>query len=311
MSPHKPDPLPRKVDVDISAILIRSDELDRLGAKYEHELADIFPGPGKASREGGRLPSITTSEWASITFAIGACLIGVVCTFWTFDDLDQLTRLVYPAPDAIYLRPQLRTGKLSHVVSPKPHRPLPIRSGEPVTNPFKETPVSSDQALPLSLFSPGFENSSSPLVANGGSVAENSSVQPTGPGRTSMSENGGAVAQGPNAESKRPSKQITSETLTRHSPKSIAANKTLSVRQAGVQRIRANETALNRATMSMHSQRSGAAMLQNRGGLNSMHMQHGMGAPAAALPGLNVGLNGVGLGGGISGGGHHGKSARR
>ncbi|HEY6069868.1 MAG TPA: hypothetical protein VIU85_00740 [Chthoniobacterales bacterium] len=62
--------------------------------------------------------------------------------------------------------------------------------------------------------------------------------------------------------------------------------------------------------MSMHSQQNGAPMLQNRVGLNSMHMQHGMGA-VSAIPGLNGGLNGAGLGGNISGGGHHGRNGRR
>jgi hypothetical protein len=144
MSPHKPDPNLRKVDVDLSAILIRSEELDRLGAKYEHEFVNIFPGAGKASPESGRLPSVTASEWASFTFAVGACLIGLVCALWTFDDLDQLTRLVYPAPDAIYVRPLLRAGKSSHVVSQKPHRPVRTQSSAPATNPFTETPVSLD-----------------------------------------------------------------------------------------------------------------------------------------------------------------------
>ena len=318
MSPHKPDPLPRKVDVDISAILIRSEDLDRLGAKYQHELANIFPGAGKFSPESSRLASVSSSEWASITFAVGACLIGVVCTLWTFDDLDQLTRLVYPAPDAIYLRPLLRAGS-SRVVSQKPDRPVRRQSSEPATNPLNETPVSSDQAPPLSMFSPVFEDNSSPLLSNGGSAAESGSVQPSGIGRSSMSENGGSVAPGGNAGPKLRSQHFDSGHLTRPSPKSIAASKTFNVRQSfanrsgvtSAQRTRTSVTTLNRVTMSMHSQQNAASMLQNRGGLNSMHMQHGMGAPVSTLPGLNVGLNGAGLGGGISGDGHHGKTGRR
>lgn len=68
--------------------------------------------------------------------------------------------------------------------------------------------------------------------------------------------------------------------------------------------MRTSETTFDRESMSMHSQANGASMLQNRVGLNSMQMQHGMGALVSALPGLNVGLNGAGLGGGISGGVH-------
>jgi hypothetical protein len=149
------------------------------------------------------------------------------------------------------------------------------------------------------MFSPVFENNGSPLLSNDGSIAESNPTQPTGFGRSSMSENGGSVAQGPNAGQKLPSKQFDTGHLRRHSSKSIAANKTLSV-----QRMRTSETTFDRESMSMHSQANGASMLQNRVGLNSMQMQHGMGALVSALPGLNVGLNGAGLGGGISGGGH-------
>jgi hypothetical protein len=138
------------------------------------------------------------------------------------------------------------------------------------------------------MFSPVFENNGSPLLSNDGSIAESNPAQPTGFGRSSMSENGGSVAQGPNAGQKLPSKQFDTGHLRRHSSKSIAANKTLSV-----QRMRTSETTFDRESMSMHSQANGASMLQNRVGLNSMQMQHGMGAPVSALPGLNVGLNGL------------------
>lgn len=319
MSPHKPDPIPRKVDVDISSILIRSEELDRLGAKYQHELANALPGGGRDPANNARFSPISSSEWASITFAVGACVIGIVCTFWTFDDLDQLTRLVYPAPDAIYVRPQLRIGKLSNVGSPRADRPLPTQSSEPAASGFKETTAPSDQAPPLSMFSPIFENNGWPLLSSGGSVAGSSPGQlnqPTGIARSSMSESDGSVAQGRNVGQKLRFKQLGN--LTRRASKSIAANETLSARQifanrfgqASIQKARTSATALNRATMSMHSQQNGAPMLQNRVGLNSMHMQHGMGA-VSAIPGLNGGLNGAGLGGNISGGGHHGRNGRR
>jgi hypothetical protein len=333
MSPHKPDPIVRKVDVDLSAILIRSEELDRLGAKYEHELPDISSGAGRDSLESCRLASITSSEWASITFAIGACLIGIVCTLWTVDDWDQVTQLAYPAPDAIYVRPQLRAETSARVVSQRPPLPARMQLSGPETSTLKETTDSLEQAQPSSRFSPALGNNTSPLLANNASSASTGSTsgKSTGPSRASMSGNDGSKMAGVNQARRGASKGARVASLSRQTRRpTTSSTKVLRVRQGFVTRTvsasrqskiskspwhtshsSAGHTSSARTAMSMHSARNGASMLQNRAGSSSMHMQHGMGAQQSAIGGLNGGLNGAGLGGGMSGGKHGGANACR
>lgn len=333
MSPHKPDPIVRKVDVDLSAILIRSEELDRLGAKYEHELPDISSGAGRDSLESCRLASITSSEWASITFAIGACLIGIVCTLWTVDDWDQVTQLAYPAPDAIYVRPQLRAETSARVVSQRPPLPARMQLTEPETSTFKETTDSLEQARPLWGFSPAIENNSSPLLSNNTSSASSPSTpgKSTGPSRASMSGNDGSKMEGGNGARRVTSKGSRVASLSRHTGRPTTSStkpsrarqrlgsRTISAsRQSKISKSPRHTTHAStrhatsaRTAMSMHSERNGASMLQNRAGSSSMRMQHGMGGQSSAIGGLNGGLNGAGLGGGISGARHGGANARR
>ena len=329
MSPHKPDPLPRKVDVDLSAILIRPDELNRPGIGYDLQARDVFPGAWKNQSKRGPFPRISPSEWASIVFAVGACLVGIFCTLWTFDDLEQFRQLVYPTADVIYVRPGLRASKSQRVVSQKPHFPARPQSNEPTTGVLKEATDSSNLAPPLSMFSPIPVDNSSPLLSNIASVASNgsTSAQSSGPGRSSMSEEGPSRAQGANGKQKIISQQSHANNSTSHPRRRMTSSmKTLSGRNNlanlfvnasrqstidnSLSRAGVIRSSSGRAAMSMHSTPNGLSMLQHQAGLNSMRMQHGMGVQSPAVAGLNIGLNGAGLGGS----GAHGKggaNARR
>lgn len=329
MSPHKPDPLPRTVDVDLSGILVRPDESDRPALRSGLETENIFPGAWKESPASGRIPSISGSEWASMIFAIGACLIGIFCTLWTFEDLDQFKRLAYPAPDAMYIRPELRANKSQRLVSKKPHLPRARQSSEPAGSGMKETTDSSKPAPPLSMFSPVLWNNNSPLLATNGPFANNgsSSAPSSGPGRSSMSAEGSSESDAANSKQKNATHQSHASNSTSPARRSLTSTKPLSggnnfrnhfvdasreskIGKSALRVAPATQASSGRIAMSMLSMQSGMSMLQNRLGINAMGMQHGLVAQPAAVAGLNVGLNGAGVGGG-NGGGHRGGNARR
>jgi hypothetical protein len=319
MSPHKPDPIPRKVDVDLSAILIRTEDLTRPRFGDDLEPSTLSSAASENSL-GRRLTWISLPEWASISFAVAACFVGIVCTLWTFDDLAHLNRLIYPTADTIYVRPGLRPGNSRQFVSRKPHVPLRIQLIESRENPISEPADSSNQTPPLSMLSPLFGNNSLPLLASTGSAAGSSSSrgQSTGPGRSSMSECSGSIPQGRNFPREIGSNQSRLKNLTANSSKAVSAattkilsaRQTMGLSQLSAQKARMTQTTFNRANLSPHLMKNQTDMLQNRMGPNAMHMQHGMIAQPSLGAGFNVGLNGAGLG--VGGGGRHGgPNARR
>jgi hypothetical protein len=320
MSPHKPDPIPRKVDVDLSAILIRAEDLSRPGFGYDLEPSSLSSATSENSSSRRRLRWISLPQWANISFALAACFTGIVCTLWTFDDLAHLNRLIYPTADTIYVRPGLRPGNSRQFVSRKPHVPLRIQPIESRVNPISEPADSSNQTPPLSMLSPLFGNNSLPLLSSTGSAAGSSSSrgQSTGPGRSSMSECSGSIPQGRNFPREIGPKQSRLKNPTVSSAKAISAvttkilsaRQTIGLSQSSTQKARMTQTTFNRANLSPHLIKNQTDMLQNRMGPNAMHMQHGMIAQPSLGAGLNVGLNGAGLGGG-GGGRHGGPNARR
>src|SRR5882762_4931871 len=106
MSPHKPDPPFREVEVDLSQILIRPEGLERSALENNPESANTVPTAWTHWAIGERQPRISSSGWVNILFAIGSCSIGFYCTVSIIDSFEHSHRRAHPSAEIAYRRPE-------------------------------------------------------------------------------------------------------------------------------------------------------------------------------------------------------------
>src|SRR5947207_10919798 len=109
MSPHKPDPPFRKLEVDLSEILIRPEELERSALENNPKPANTIPTAWRHWAIGERQPHISSSGWVNILFAIGSCLIGFYCTISIIDSFEHSHRRAHSPAEIAYRRPELNS----------------------------------------------------------------------------------------------------------------------------------------------------------------------------------------------------------
>jgi hypothetical protein len=310
MSPHRPDPPSRKVEVDLSEILIRPEGLERSALENNPESANTFSTAWTQWAIGHRQPRISSSGWVNILFAIGSCLIGFYCTVSIIDSFEHSRRMAHPPAEIAYRRLELNS------TTPRDFRPTTLRSTLAIQ--LDQTKINlSDQDIADSNQTPKFSTPQSfrdnqrfaslPNSSASGAFTNNPvSAHSSGPAPSRMSQEASSSAPAAKDNERVTPKQLRVRIIPGHPPTSILSSR-IKVSN-GRQGLRSSlkQSSSVRSPMSMHTAR-GIAAMQNGASMNGMRMQHGMIAEPAAGIGLG-GLNGAGLGGG---GGHRGGNARR
>ena len=80
MSPHKQDPSSWQIEIDLSEVLIRRDEVKKETVKSGNALLDWTDWSLDLGDTG-----ISSFGWANISFVLGSCLIAFICALSTFD----------------------------------------------------------------------------------------------------------------------------------------------------------------------------------------------------------------------------------
>src|SRR6266404_4249518 len=349
MQPHEPNPTPRKIEVDLSAILIRPRKPESTEVGQRSESETIFHKPIDPSIDANDM-RIGPFTWTNINFVVGSCLIALLCTVFFSDNFEYARRRAHLKDDVVYPRPELdstRTGGLSlepaQLVSDLQldHAKIPgvnekgadinPNPGLSTRQPTRElqTLASSPNLSRIADSAPASNSSS----ASSDSGARNSVSQATS--STSMSSSrGGRSISGRSSTTK----------LTRHSGTSSVSSRTRSVRDGqSLRRSFANRAGgrgpgkslsqITRQTISgvklnNHQSRIGAVQTQTAAARNIMSM-HSTGQGSAltqsrgamnpirmesgmlAQPSIGAGLGGL-SGNGLGGGaGNHGGNARR
>jgi hypothetical protein len=304
MSPHKPDPTSRKVEVDLSEILIRPEGLERSALENNPESANTVPTAWTHWAIGQRQPRISSSGWVNILFAIGSCLIGFYCTVSIIDSFEHSRRMAHPPAEIAYRRLELNS------TTPRDFRPTTLRStlaiqlDQTKINLSDQDIADSNQSPTLSTPEPFRDNqrfasllnsSGSGAFPNDTTPAHSSGLAPSG-----MSQEASSSAPAAKDNERVTPKQLRARIIPRHPPTSILSSR-IKVSN-GRQEFRSSV----RSPMSMHATARGIAAMQNGASMNGMRMQHGM----IAEPVVGIGLGGLGAGLG-GGGGHGGGNARR
>lgn len=345
MSPHKPDPPSRPVEVDLSEILTPPEELKRAESSRDLESGSAFSqwNDSPVNEPHARLGS---SGWTNIIFAVCCCLVALCCARSIFDTVEHFRRAVHAPTDVAYRRLEPNSATSQTLTLER----WPYGSAVPVdhsmVNSLGEKMDSSRYSPTLSRFLPFREDQGLALPNTGGiadraSTNNSSSAPSAGVAMKSMSQEGSSTHQN-SSEEQTTAERSNPRTGMRHAQKSISSSRTrisawqrlrsffsnrlgnspagksssrVAARTSsgslkfgadnGQRRTAAAQTMPGRGAMATHSMAGAVGTMQNRAAINCMPMQHGMLAPPA-LGGLG-GLNSAGLGGA----GNHGGNARR
>ena len=71
MQPHKPALNPRKIEVDLSEILIQSQAVDRSDSREQGPFQNPFPLPWKDPSLSAHFARFSSADWTNIIFAVG------------------------------------------------------------------------------------------------------------------------------------------------------------------------------------------------------------------------------------------------
>jgi hypothetical protein len=333
MSPHKPDPPSRKVEVDLSGILIRPEGLERGALENNTESANSVPVAWKHWAIGERQPRISSSGWVNILFAIGSCLVGFYCTVFMIDSFEHSHRRAHPPAEVAYRRPEPNATTSKGFRLDASRSAPAIQLDQTKINLSDHAIADSNQTPTLSTPQPFRDNQRfalSPNVSGDGAFTNDpTSARSSGAGPDRMSQETSSSAETKNDNERVTRKQSRTRSITRHPRASILSSriKVSNCRQIfrsslnnsqptrtglksgdhnGQGRSALTQSPSGRSPMSMHATARGIATMQNDAPMNCMRMQNGMIAQPAAGAGLG-GLSGAGLGGG----GHVGANARR
>jgi len=330
MQPHKPAPIPRKIEVDLSEILIQSRAVERPDSRDQIPFQNPFPLPWKDPALSAHFARVSSADWTNIIFAVGASLAAIVCTLATFDDLENFRHLhlasdeMYSKP--IYFQPRTHGPRSRHFAGTG----STFGVNAPATNnkidlPSKRT-GSSSQMLGLSKLLPAESFLNSSLLPNIGQIPQNvpsggpTTGPTTGPSTGPMHSTGSGdmhaerkngLKEPTRTNQMRTTSALPSQKVEKSSMRlaqghgSNLKNDGGNGRHAAAAQISSGTKAI---THTMHSTTSGVRGMQSMSAPNCMHMEHGLLGQGPAITALQ-GLNKAGLGGG--GGGHRGANARR
>jgi hypothetical protein len=322
MLPHKPDPPSRKVEVDVSGILIRPKGLDRSALENNTESANTVPAAWTQWAIGERQPRISSSGWVNVLFAIGSCLIGFYFTVSIIDSFEHSHRRAHPPAEVAYRRPGPNATTSQGFRLAASRSTLPIQLDQTKINLSARDIADSNHTPTLSTPQPYRDNQRfalSPNVSGSGAFTNNAtSAQSSGAALGRMSQETSSSAETENDKERITPKQSRTPMLSSRikvsngrqsfqlSPNNSRPTRTglKSGDNNGQGRGVLTQSPSGRSPMSMHATARGIAAMQNNAPMNCMRMQNGMIAQPAAGIGLG-GLNGAG------GGGHGGANARR
>jgi len=328
MQPHKPATIPRKIEVDLSEILIQSQAVERPDSRDQAPFQNPFPLPWKDPAISAHFARVSSADWINIIFAVGASLAAIICTLATFDDLENFRRLhlasdeMYSKP--IYFQPRFRgprsrhfarTGSTFGVNAPASKNKIDL--------PSKRT-GSSNQMLGLSKLLPAESFLNSSLLPSTGQISQNgdsggpTTGPTTGPSTGPMHSTGsedihGDVKRGIKQTTRTTQMRTTSVLRSQKMEKSsvrLAEGHGSNLKNDGGNGRAAAATEISSGAKpiihSMHSITSAGRAMQSMASPNCMRMEHGLLGQGPALTALQ-GLNKSGLG---DGGGHRGANAR-
>ena len=330
MQPHKPAPNPRKIEVDLSEILIQPQAVERPDSGDQAPFQNPFPLPWKDPVLNAHFARVSSADWTNIIFAVGASLAAVICTLATFDDLENFRRLhlasdeMYSRP--IYFQPRFHGPRSRHFARTGSTFGVNARAKK-ADNSASERTGSSNQILGLSKLLPAESFLNSSLLPNAGQISQQgpsggpTTGPTTGPSTGPMHSTGHGDVRGDmkgsgkikqtNRATQMPAtsalaspKMGTSSTRLAQGQGSKLKNGGGNGRPTAANQISSGAKPLGH---SMHSVGNGGRTMQGMGTPNCMHMEHGLLGQAPAITALQ-GLNKAGLGGG---GGHRGANARR
>jgi len=337
MKPHKTNPISRKIDVDISSILlgpgnIRTTELSDNPVSTSPKPAVSFVGPAKSG--------IGPFGWININFVAVSGLIALFCAILIQDNFEYSRRSAHLPPDASDLKPEFNpassqrfTLEPSRVVSAVQLDLARQNAEESVTYsnqaPFLSSPSQfrADQALGSFANNSGLADRA--LTSSSSAVSSESS----GPARlsrttSSSAENAGGAEQTSSSHSSmRKATRLPRRSMSSSRASTPSNQRTIrhslanglrgsAAAKSGLRATRENLTSMtigNRhgrsitaktqitttgSLMSMHSLGAGVGIKQSHGAMNPMRMESGM----LAQPGIGAGLGGV-SGNGLGGGG--------
>jgi len=339
MSPHKPHSLSRKIEVDLSAILIRPETSRSTATTHPVEPENTFHKQNDRSvhSHDGR---IGPSGWININFVVGSCLVALFCAIFVSDNFEFSRRKAHLKDDVVYARPELDSTAGSGFSLEPAQLVSGIQLDHPKVTGFNEKAADLNPSPVGSTLQPTheFQNlGSSPNIsrnADSSSASNSSSAGSDGVGResvsraassksTSASGSGRAVSvRSTMTRSIRHSRSLINAQVSRHSlanrfgktgvgrSMSQTTRPTISGLKFNNQQSRPGaaqiQTAASPKLMSMHSMGQGSVLTQGRGAMNPMRMESGM----LAQPVIGAGLGGV-SGNGLGGAGTHGGNARR
>ncbi len=339
MSPHTRNPSPRRIEVDLSAILVPR----------------VTPGPGEVihppvpensphQRTGRSIDSDDTgigpSGWSNINFVAVSSLVALFCAVFVSDNFEYARRRAHLKDDVVYQRRDLdSTTAESFALDPAQlvsrmeldHDKMGgISEQEPVSDPSPALPT-LQPARELQTFasspnigrvgesvSTGNSSSAHSETAGGESASRATSSKSTSANGSTRS----VSVRSSVARSTPHSRRLSGVQLPRHSlangcgkpgvGKSVSqtSRPTISGLKSNDQQSRLTtsqtQTVAGRNVMSMHSMGQASVVTQSRGAMNPMRMESGM----LAQPSMGAGLGGLG-GNGLGGAGNHGGNARR
>ena len=202
MSPHKPDPKLRQIDVDLSAILIRSDESDRPAPSDNALLTNAYSFPQTDGRPIDYFRvRIGWSGWVNLIFVAVACLVGFFCAPLVFHSPEYLPPSRHGFEEVPYARVDL-----SDIVSSTPSFAAPQSIQFKMNLPEQRTPRldwnPSSFGLPAFGHSGDFPSlqTGDRIVDSGSSSSGSSPLHSTGFASATMSENTGSNGQSKSGE---------------------------------------------------------------------------------------------------------------
>ena len=342
MKPHKPSPVPRKIDVDISEILLPPGNIRP--AELSDDRPETFPKQADRRPES-RGNRVSPSTWMNINFVAVSSLIALFGALLVRDSFEYSRRQAHLPPDAADLKPEFNTTR-PYLLSLEPSRLAAAAQLAPSSSKLEDgvspqnqepiIPEPAQQFRPAQTSGPSPNNSS---LADRTTANNSSSVSSDNSGPARLSRTTTSSAENASEGAQSGSNHSTMRRSTRYSRHSTASSRAAisnhrqnirhplvnnlrnsggakSTLQAGRQNLNgismgnrrgqagAAHTQISAAQglMSMHGLGAGNAARITHGAMNPMYMESGM----LAQPGIGAGLGGItgnGLGGG---GGAHG-----
>ena len=327
MMPHKLHPVSRKIDVDISGILLGSQNVrtNRISQETFSE-----PAFGKENSDDAQEDLVGQFGWISFNFVAVCTLIAFFSIVFIRDSFEYSRRSAHLPADASDLKPEFRLATSPTFDLARSERVPAVELDQTPTSLSEQAPFQFNHggefSLPSSLRP---EQSVAALSNNNGSVADRISTNTStatasgssGPSRASRTppsttETAGAGEQSRSTRStkgrvirqslKSPSSTRRAVAAGRHSGQKTIAGHSIRQNLSSIgTRAGHNHTGFAKtnasSVMSMQSLGTGAGMRQIHGATNLMHMEGGL----LGQPGLGAGLGGVtgnGLGGGSAAG---------